>query len=107
MRTDHFVESVFVSTSSVTAVTPSPVSGKVGVRPLPIRHPKRKNYSYKLKFILPKQRSPETLFDESPGIVIFANGFYSFSEFSSFSSASFSVSAASMGLSASTATAAS
>ena len=51
MRTDHFVENAFVSTSSVTAVTPSPVSGKVGVRPLPIRHPKRKDYPYKLKFI--------------------------------------------------------
>ncbi len=55
MRTDCFVETVFVSTSSVTAVTPSPISGKVKVRPFPIRHPKRKTYSYKLKFILPKK----------------------------------------------------
>ncbi len=49
MRTDCFVETVFASTSSVTAVTPSPVSGKVGVKPFPIRHPKRKNYPHKLK----------------------------------------------------------
>ncbi len=33
-------------------LTPSPVSGKVGVKPFPIRHPKRKNYSYKLKFTI-------------------------------------------------------
>jgi len=41
MRTDFFVESVFVSTSSVTAVTPSPVSGKVKVYVLPRLHPYR------------------------------------------------------------------
>ena len=61
MRTDFFVESVFVSTSSVTAVTPSPVSGKVRVWSPPIRHPKRKNYTHKLKFILQKTKALDSI----------------------------------------------
>ena len=36
MKTDRFMETSFVSTSSVASATPSLVSGKVKVRPLPI-----------------------------------------------------------------------